>query len=179
MVKGIRRNEFSSCLKKCNTRFRPFTWATIKQIEIYIKPIIQLDTPDLEMLHEEWNDISKKNMSANEGIINIGRYCKEHNVSNVTISSMIYWSIFYSFSLFFIWWQYSVYFWSYCIIHSSFSPRWPILAAKYHSRQRIIPNSVETYVLIKSALETTWWQFSGKNYVCFLLFQSLKVINKC
>ena len=32
-------------------------------------------------------------MSANdkaEGIINIGRYCKEHNVNNVTISSLIY-----------------------------------------------------------------------------------------
>ena len=31
-------------------------------------------------------------MSANdiaEGIINIGRYCKEHNVNNVTISSLI------------------------------------------------------------------------------------------
>ena len=31
-------------------------------------------------------------MSANniaEGIINIGRYCKEHNVNNITISSLI------------------------------------------------------------------------------------------
>ena len=33
MVKGIRRNEFNSCLKKCNTRFRPFIGATIKQME--------------------------------------------------------------------------------------------------------------------------------------------------
>ena len=24
MIKGIRRNEFSSCLTKCSTRFRPF-----------------------------------------------------------------------------------------------------------------------------------------------------------
>ena len=92
MVKGIRRNEFNSCLKKCNTRFRPFIGATIKQMETYVKPIIQDDTPDVVILHIGCNDISNKNMSANdiaEGIINIGRYCKEHNVNNVTISSLI------------------------------------------------------------------------------------------
>ena len=92
MVKGIRRNEFNSCLKKCNTRLRPFIGATIKQMETYVKPIIQDNTPDVVILHIGCNDISNKNMSANdiaEGIINIGRYCKEHNVNNVTISSLI------------------------------------------------------------------------------------------
>ena len=84
MVKGIRRNEFNSCLKKCNTRFRPFIGATIKQMETYVKPIIQGDTPDVVILHIGCNDISNK-----KGIINIGRYCKEHNVNNVTISSLI------------------------------------------------------------------------------------------
>ena len=75
MVKGIRRNEFSFCL-----------------METYVKPIIQDDTPGVVILHIGCNDISKKNMSANdieEGIINIVRYCKEHNVDNVTISSLI------------------------------------------------------------------------------------------
>ena len=88
MVKGIRRNEFNSCLEKCNTRFRPFIAATIKQMETYVKPIIQDDTTDAVILHIGCNDISNKNMSANdvaEVIINIGRYCKEHNVNNVTI----------------------------------------------------------------------------------------------
>ena len=92
MVKGIRRNEFSFCLMKCNTRFRTFVGATIKLMETYVKPIIQDDTPGVVILHLGCNDISKKNMSANdiaEGIINIGRYCKEHNVNNVTISSLI------------------------------------------------------------------------------------------
>ena len=92
MVKGIRRKEFNSFLKKCNTRFRPFIGATIKQMETYVKAIIQDDTPDVVILHIGCNDISNKNMSANdiaEGIINIGRYCKEHNVNNVTISSLI------------------------------------------------------------------------------------------
>ena len=93
MIKGIRRNKFNSCLKKCTARFRSFIGATIKQLETYVKPIIQDDTPDVVILRIGCNDISNKNMSANdiaEGIINTGRYCKEHDVNNVTISSLIY-----------------------------------------------------------------------------------------
>ena len=92
MIKGIRRNEFNFCLRKCNTRLRPFIGATIKQMETYVKSIIQDDTPDVVILHIGCNDISNKNMSANdmaECIVNIGRYSKEHNVNNVTISSLI------------------------------------------------------------------------------------------
>ena len=91
MVKGIRRNIFNSCLKKCNTRFRPFIGATIKQMETYVKPIIQDDTADVVILHIGRNNISKtcQQIDLAEGIIKIGRYCKEHNVNNVTISSLI------------------------------------------------------------------------------------------
>ena len=92
MVKGIKRNEFNSFLKKCNTRFRPFIGATIKQMEIYVKPIICDNTPDVVILHIGCNDISNRNISANdivEGIINIGKYCKEQNVNDVIISSLI------------------------------------------------------------------------------------------
>ena len=92
IIMRIRRNEFNFCLRKCNTRFRLFTGATIKQIETYVKPILQDDTTDVVILHIGCNDISNRNMSANdiaEGIINIRRYCKEHNVNNVTISSLI------------------------------------------------------------------------------------------
>ena len=92
MVKGIRRNEFNSCLIKCNTRFRPFIGATIKQTETYVKPILQDDTPDVVILRIGCNETSNKNMSANniaKDVINTGRYCKEHNVNNVTISSLI------------------------------------------------------------------------------------------
>ena len=61
-------------------------------METYVKSIIQDDTPDVVILHIGCNDISNKNMSANdiaEDIINIGRYYKEHNVNNTTISSLI------------------------------------------------------------------------------------------
>ena len=57
--------------------------ATIKKIEPYVKTIIQDDTPDVVILHTGFNDIFNKSMSGNnkaEGIINIGRYCKEHNI---------------------------------------------------------------------------------------------------
>ena len=42
MVKDIKRNLFNSCLKKGNTRFRPFLGATIKQMETCVKPIIRI-----------------------------------------------------------------------------------------------------------------------------------------
>ena len=92
MVKGIRRNEFNSFLNKCSTRFRPFIGATLKQMETYVQPIINDNTPDVVILHIGCNDISNKSMSANDiaqGIINIGRYCKEKNVNDVLISSLI------------------------------------------------------------------------------------------
>ena len=75
MVKGIRRNEFNSCLKKCNTRFRPFIGATIKEMETYVKAIIQDDTPDVVTLHMGCNDMSNKTMLANDiadGILILG-----------------------------------------------------------------------------------------------------------
>ena len=62
MVKGIRRNKFNLCLKKCNTRFRPFIGAAIKQMETYIKPIIQDNTPDAVILYLECNDIQQKHV---------------------------------------------------------------------------------------------------------------------
>ena len=92
MVKGIRRNEFNSHLRKCNTRFRPFIGATVKQMETYVQPIVCDDTPDAIILHIGCNDISNRSMSANdiaEGIIKVGKYCKEHNVNDAAISSLI------------------------------------------------------------------------------------------
>ena len=92
MVKGIRRIEFNSYLNKCSTRFRPFVGATLKQMETYVQPIINDDTPDVVILHIGCNDISDKNKSASDiaqGIINIGIYCKERNVNDVLISSLI------------------------------------------------------------------------------------------
>ena len=78
-------------MKKCNSGFIPFIGATLQQMETYVKPIIQDDIPDAVILHTGYNDISNKNMSTYyiaEGISNIGRYCKEHNVNNTTISSL-------------------------------------------------------------------------------------------
>ena len=66
MVKAIKRNLFNSCLKKCKTRLRPFLGATITQMETCIQPIIQDHSFDVVILHVGFNDISNKNMSAND-----------------------------------------------------------------------------------------------------------------
>ena len=61
-------------------------------METYVKHIVRDDKPDVVILLIGCNVIYNQNMSADdiaEGIINIGRYCKEHSVNNVTISSLI------------------------------------------------------------------------------------------
>ena len=61
-------------------------------METYVQPIVCDDTPDTIILHIVCNDISNRSMSANdiaEGIIKVGKYCKEHNVNDVAISSLI------------------------------------------------------------------------------------------
>ena len=76
MSKGIRRKEFNSKLNKCSTRFRPFIGATLKQMETYVKPISNDDTPDVLILHIGCNDISNKQPTENEiakWIVKIGR----------------------------------------------------------------------------------------------------------
>ena len=92
MIKGIRRKEFNSKLNKCSARFRPFIGATLKQMETYIKPILNDYTPDVLILHIDCNDIGNKQLTENEiaeWIVKIGRQCKENNVNDVFISSLI------------------------------------------------------------------------------------------
>ena len=81
MIKGIRRKEFNSKLNKCNTRFRPFIGATLKQMESYVKPILNDDTPDVLILHVGCNDISNKQLTETEiakRIVKIGRQYEEN-----------------------------------------------------------------------------------------------------
>ena len=79
-------------MNKCNTRFRPFIGATLKQLETYVKPILNDDTRDVLILHVGCNDISNKQLTETkivDWIVKIGRQCKESNVSDVFISSLI------------------------------------------------------------------------------------------
>ena len=89
---GIRRKEFNSKLNKYSTRFRPFIGATSKQMETYVTPILNDDTPDVLILHTGCNDIGNKQLTENEiaeWIVKIGRQSKESNVNDVFISSLI------------------------------------------------------------------------------------------
>ena len=92
MIKGIRGKEFNSKLNKCRTQFRPFIGATLKQMETYVKPTLNDDTPDALILHIRCNDIGNKQLTENEiakWIVKIGRQYKENNVNDVFISSLI------------------------------------------------------------------------------------------
>ena len=77
MIKGIRRKEFNSKLNKGSTQFRPFIGATLKQMETYLKPILNDDTPDVLTLRIGCNDIGSKQLTENEiaeWIVKIGHH---------------------------------------------------------------------------------------------------------
>ena len=61
-------------------------------MESYAKPIINDDTPNALILHVGCNDIGSKQLTENEipeRIVKIGWQCKESNVNDVFISSLI------------------------------------------------------------------------------------------
>ena len=61
-------------------------------METYVRPILKGDTPDVLVLHIGCNNISNKQLTENEiveWIVKIGRQCKESNVNDVFISSLI------------------------------------------------------------------------------------------
>ena len=92
MIKGIPRKMFNPKLKRCSARFRPFIGATLKQMETYVQPIINDDTPDVLIFQIECNNIGNIKLSEREiaeWIVMIGRQCKESNVNHVFISSVI------------------------------------------------------------------------------------------
>ena len=58
-----------------------------------MKPILNDDTPDVLTLHTGCHDIDNKQLTENEItklIVKIGRQCKESNVNDVFISSLIF-----------------------------------------------------------------------------------------
>ena len=61
-------------------------------METYVRPILKGDTPDVLILHIGCNNISNKQLTENEiveWIVKIGRQCKESNVNNVFMLSLI------------------------------------------------------------------------------------------
>ena len=72
--------------------YRPFIGATLKQMETYVKPILNDDTPDVLILHIGCNNIGNKQHTENEiaeWIVKMDRQCKENKVNYIFISSLI------------------------------------------------------------------------------------------
>ena len=91
LIKGIRQKEFNSHLHKCSARFRPFTGATLKKMEIHIQPDLIDDKPDVVVIHAGCNDIPNTSLEPRtiaEGIIKLGKICKNYNTNDIFISSL-------------------------------------------------------------------------------------------
>ena len=61
-------------------------------METYVKPVLNDDTPDVLILQIRCNDIGNKQLTENEiakWIVKIGRQCKENNLNDVFISSLL------------------------------------------------------------------------------------------
>ena len=61
-------------------------------METYVRPILKGNTPDVLILHIGCNNISNKQRAENEiveWIVKIGRQCKESNVNDVFMPSLI------------------------------------------------------------------------------------------
>ena len=97
MINEIWRKKFDLKLNKCSTQFRPFIGTTLKQMETYVKPVLNNDTPDALILHIGCSSIYNKQLTESEiaeWIVKIdnvdkGWQCKESHMNDVFISSLI------------------------------------------------------------------------------------------
>lgn len=92
MVKNIKMKRFNQHLNRCSSRLRAFPGASALQLQHYALPTLVDDKPDSVIIHGGCNDVSKDHKDptsiANE-IIGIATLCKNNNVRNVCISSLI------------------------------------------------------------------------------------------
>ena len=63
MIKGIRKKEFNSKLNKFSTRQTVYR---CQEMETYVKPILNDDTPDVIIPHIGCSDIGNKQLTKNE-----------------------------------------------------------------------------------------------------------------
>ena len=96
MIKGIRSKEFNFYLERCHAELKSYPGATGKELKHNIQYPIQIDTPDIVVIHGGCNDISprqnqtklkeeeivKKTISISENKIAIsGLICQKRSIS--------------------------------------------------------------------------------------------------
>ena len=92
-VKRIKRNLFNKSLISGKSYIKTFSGSNTKQLNHYILPTLVDESPDIVIIHIGSNDITDRiNTDPNklaEGIINIGKKCKQFGVKEVVISSIL------------------------------------------------------------------------------------------
>ena len=75
MIKGIRNKEFNFHLERCYAELKSHPEATAKELNHNIQFPIQIDTPDINVIHGGWNDISprqnQENLTEEEYLLNV------------------------------------------------------------------------------------------------------------
>ena len=90
-VKPIPRNDFNEERKNSKAIFQSFRGANTKQLDHYTLPPLVDDKPDVVVIHISTNDIlsNANHEDIAHNIIKIVLNCKNHDVNDVVISSIL------------------------------------------------------------------------------------------
>ena len=96
MIKGIRSKEFNFYLERCHAELKSYPGATGKELKHNIQFPIQIDTPDIVVIHGGCNDISPRQNQTKlkeeeivKKTISIGSYCRYKGENEIAISGLI------------------------------------------------------------------------------------------
>ena len=96
MIKDIRSKEFNFYLERCHAKLKSYPGATAKELKHKIQFLIQIDTPDIVVIHGGCNDISPRQNEEKlteeeiaKVIISIGSCCRDKGTNKIIISGLI------------------------------------------------------------------------------------------
>ena len=92
MIKGIQMKEFNSYVKNFYSKLRPFSVATIKQLQHSTIPSLVDEMPNRVILYSGCNDVSSRNASLEQIAIDIkdlAEMCHGYGMNKIFVSSLI------------------------------------------------------------------------------------------
>ena len=96
MIKGIRNKEFNFYLERYHAELKSYPGATAKELKHNIQFPMQIDTPNINVIHGGCKDISSRQNQEKlpeeeiaKEITCIGSYCRDKGVNEIIISGLI------------------------------------------------------------------------------------------
>ena len=96
MIKRVKSHEIKKHVAR-NARFvvKSFPGATSEEINHYVEPALDNEKPDMVIIHTGTNDMYNRRSSKSipdiaNGIIKIGKKCRERGVKNIFISGIVF-----------------------------------------------------------------------------------------